>query len=156
MTVKWLHEFKTVNGRFTKSKFAKGIVSPRQRYRFAVWKTMFEAMKHGLWRGESLPFAVRKLVFRKMKNKEWRVKNHVLHNLTSLSSLFPDKILSILMITIITSKTNHNIYMVARLSYQLHLKNIKNISETSNILKLFVSLLHSVEVVCSECITGTA
>jgi hypothetical protein len=31
---------------------------------------MFEAMKHGLWRGESLPFAVRKLVFRKMKNKE--------------------------------------------------------------------------------------
>jgi hypothetical protein len=55
---------------------------------------MFEAMKHGLWCGESLPFAVRKLVFHKMKNKELRVKNHVLQILTSLSSLFPDKFLS--------------------------------------------------------------
>ena len=36
LTDKWLREFKTVNGRFTKSKFAKGIVSPRQRYRFVV------------------------------------------------------------------------------------------------------------------------
>ena len=36
LTDKWLHEFKTVNVRFTKSKFAKGIVSPRQRYRFVV------------------------------------------------------------------------------------------------------------------------
>jgi len=70
LTDKWLHEFKTVNGRFTKSKFAKGIVSPRQRYRFVVRKDMFEAMKHGLWRGQSLPFAVRKLVFREMKNEE--------------------------------------------------------------------------------------
>jgi len=70
LTDKWLHEFKTVNGRFTKSKFAKGIVSPRQRYRFVVRKDMFEAMKHNLWCGESLPFAVRKLVFREMKNEE--------------------------------------------------------------------------------------
>jgi len=36
LTDKWLHEFKTVNVRFTKSKFAKGIVLPRQRYRFVV------------------------------------------------------------------------------------------------------------------------
>lgn len=46
--------------------------------------------------------------------------------------------------------------MVASLSNQLHLKKIKNKSEASNILKLFVSLLHSVEVVCTECITGNA
>ena len=70
LTDKWLHEFKTVNGRFTKSKFAKGIVSSCERYRFVVRKDMFEAMKHGLWRGQSLPFAVRKLVFREMKNDE--------------------------------------------------------------------------------------
>ena len=55
---------------------------------------MFEAMKHGLWRGQSLCLAVRKLSFRKMKNKEWRVKNRLLQFLTSLSSLFPDKFLS--------------------------------------------------------------
>ena len=54
----------------TKSEFAKGIVSPRQRYRFVVRKDMFEAMKHGLWGGQSLCLAVRKLSFRKMKNEE--------------------------------------------------------------------------------------
>ena len=38
---------------FTKYKFAKGKVSLRERPCFVVWKTMFEAMKHGLWRGQS-------------------------------------------------------------------------------------------------------
>jgi hypothetical protein len=33
---KWLHGFKTVNGRFTKSKFAKGKVSVRKRPCFVV------------------------------------------------------------------------------------------------------------------------
>ena len=31
---------------------------------------MFEAMKHGLWRGQPLGLAVRKHSFRKMKNEE--------------------------------------------------------------------------------------
>ena len=67
---KWLHEFKTVNGRFTKSKFAKGMLSVCERCPFVVRKDMFEAMKHGLWRSQSLPFAVRELSSRKMKNEE--------------------------------------------------------------------------------------
>ena len=33
---RWLHGFKTVNGRFTKSEFAKGKVSLRQRLCFVV------------------------------------------------------------------------------------------------------------------------
>ena len=50
---RWLHGFKTVISRFTKDEFAKGKVSLRQRPCFVVWKVMFEAMKHGLWRGQS-------------------------------------------------------------------------------------------------------
>ena len=56
---------------------------------------MFEAVKHNLWRGQPLGFAAQNLSDGKMKNEERRVKNQVLHNLTSLSSLFPDKFLSI-------------------------------------------------------------
>jgi len=47
--------------RFTKYRFAKGIVSLRQRYRFVVRKDMFEAMKHDLWGGQRLSFALRKI-----------------------------------------------------------------------------------------------
>ena len=36
LTDRWLHGFKTVNGRFTKYEFAKGKVSLRQRPCFAV------------------------------------------------------------------------------------------------------------------------
>jgi hypothetical protein len=67
---KWLHGFKTVNGRFTKYEFAKGKVSLRQRPCFSVCKVMFEAMKHRLWRSQILGFAVRKLSFHKMMNDE--------------------------------------------------------------------------------------
>jgi hypothetical protein len=49
---KWLHESLFVIERFTKSEFAKGIVSPRQRIGLALRKDMFEAMKHGLWGGQ--------------------------------------------------------------------------------------------------------
>ena len=94
LTYKQLHGFLNVNGLFTKSEFARGKVLVRESLPFVVWKTMFDAMKHNLWRGQSLPFAVWNLSFRKMKNDEWRVKTWFLHNLTSLSSLFPDKFLS--------------------------------------------------------------
>ena len=43
----------SVNWRFTKDKFAKGKVSLCERPCFVVRKVMFEAMKHGLWRGQS-------------------------------------------------------------------------------------------------------
>ena len=56
-----LHGFLSVNKRFTKYKFAKGKVSLRERPCFAVWKVMFEAMKHNLWRGHPLAFTQRKL-----------------------------------------------------------------------------------------------
>ena len=95
---KLLHDCLSVNVRFTKSKFARGKVSLRERYRFVVWKDMFEATKHGVWRGQSLCLAVRKLTFRKMKDDEWRVKSRFLQILTSLSSLFPDKVLSIYLV----------------------------------------------------------
>jgi hypothetical protein len=49
---KWLHESLFVIERFTKSEFAKGIVSPRQRIGLALRKDMFKAMKHGLWDGQ--------------------------------------------------------------------------------------------------------
>ena len=84
-----------VIGWFTKYEFARVKVSLRERLGFVVWKVMFEAMKHGLWCGQSLAFAVWKLSDGKMKNDEWRVKNRLLQFLTSLSSLFPDKFLSV-------------------------------------------------------------
>ena len=95
----WLRRLLSVNGRFTKDEFAKGKVSLRQRPCFVVWKTMFQATKHDLWCSQSLCFAVRKMVFRKMKNEKWRVKNQLLHFLTSISSLFPDNFLSIYLTT---------------------------------------------------------
>ena len=70
LTNKWLHGYLSVNGQFTNNKFAKGKVSLRQRPCLVVRKDMFEAMKHNLWRGQSLCLAVRKLCFRKMKNEE--------------------------------------------------------------------------------------
>ena len=91
---RWLHGYLSVNGRFTKYEFAKGKVSLRQRLCFVVWKVMFEAMKHGLWSGQSLCLAMRKLSFHKMRNDRWRMKSRFLHILTSLSPLFPDKFLS--------------------------------------------------------------
>ena len=97
---RWLHDYLSVIGRFTKYEFARGKVSLRERPCFVVWKVMFETMKHGLWRGQSLCFALRKLTFHKMKNKEWRVKNRFLQILTSLSSLFPDNFLSGIFISI--------------------------------------------------------
>ena len=91
---RWLRGYLFVIVWFTKYRIAKGKVSSCERPCFTVWKVMFEAMKHDLWRGQSLCLAVRKLCFRKMKNDEWRVKNQLLQILTSLSSLFPDKFLS--------------------------------------------------------------
>ena len=70
LTDKWLRDCLTVVWRFTNNGFAKGKVSLRERPCFIVWKVMFEAMKHNLWRGQSLPFVLRKLCFRKMKNEE--------------------------------------------------------------------------------------
>ncbi|MBQ2195324.1 MAG: hypothetical protein II407_00105, partial [Prevotella sp.] len=55
---RWLHDYLSVIGRFTKSKFAKGKVSSRERLCFVVRKVMFQATKHNLWRGQSLPFAL--------------------------------------------------------------------------------------------------
>ena len=99
LSYRWLRRFLSVNGRFTKDEFAKGKVSLRQRPCFVVWKVMFHATKHDLWCSQSLCFAVRKLVFHKMKNEEWRVKNQLLHFLTSISPLFPDNFLSIYLTT---------------------------------------------------------
>ena len=67
---------------------------------------MFEAVKHGLWDGESLGFAAQNLSFHKMKNEEWRVKKQFLQILTSLSSLFPDKFLS----RLLTSEQGESFY----------------------------------------------
>ena len=50
---KLLHDCLSVNVRFTKSKFARGKVLLGERYRFVVPKDMFEATKHGVWRGQS-------------------------------------------------------------------------------------------------------
>ena len=55
---KWLQECLSVIGRFTKSKFAKGKVSSRERPCFVVRKVMFQTTKHNLWRGQNLPFAL--------------------------------------------------------------------------------------------------
>ena len=55
---------------------------------------MFEAMKHNLWRGQPLSFAVRKIRNGGSRNYEGGSNSLFLHNLTSLSSLFPDKLLS--------------------------------------------------------------
>ena len=55
---KLLRDCWSVNVQFTKSKFAKDKVSLRERPCFVVRKVMFEAVKHGLWRSQSLPFAV--------------------------------------------------------------------------------------------------
>ena len=70
LTGRWLRGYWFVNGRFTKCEFVRGKVSLRERPCFTVWKVMFEAVKHDLWRGQSLCLAVRKLCFRKMKNEE--------------------------------------------------------------------------------------
>ena len=48
-----LRDYLSVNVQFTKSKFARGKVSLRERPCFVVRKVMFEAMKHGLWRSQS-------------------------------------------------------------------------------------------------------
>ena len=53
LTDRWLHGYWFVNGRFTKYEFARGKVSLHERPCFVVWKVMFEAMKHGLWCGQS-------------------------------------------------------------------------------------------------------
>ena len=58
LTNKWLHGYLSINGQFTNNKFAKGKVSLRERPCLVVRKDMFEAMKHNLWRGQTLPFAV--------------------------------------------------------------------------------------------------
>ena len=60
---------------------------------------MFEAVKHGLWRGQPLSFAVRKISDGGSRNYEGGSNSLFLHNLTSLSSLFPDNFLSTLLIT---------------------------------------------------------
>ena len=72
----------------------------RERIGLGVLNDMFRAAKHIVWVAQTIPLARRKLSFHKMKNEkwwkeEWKMKREkpFLHNLTSLSSLFPDKIL---------------------------------------------------------------
>ena len=50
---RWLRGYLFVIVWFTKHRIAKGKVSSRERPCFTVWKVMFEAMKHNLWRGQS-------------------------------------------------------------------------------------------------------
>ena len=49
----WLRGYLFVIVWFTKHRIAKGKVSLRERPCFIVWKVMFGAVKHGLWRGQS-------------------------------------------------------------------------------------------------------
>ena len=53
LTDRWLRDYLSVNGQFTKYEFARGKVSLHERPCFVVWKVMFGAMKHGLWCGQS-------------------------------------------------------------------------------------------------------
>ena len=123
LSYKWLQDYLSVIGRFTKSKFAKGKVSSRERPCFVVRKVMFQATKHKLWRGRSLPFALWNLIFRKMKNEGWRVESRFLQILTSLSSLFPDKILSSSLITY-TTLDKKKLYLSIFLFYILSTRKI--------------------------------
>ena len=66
---RWLRGYLFVIVWFTKHRIAKGKVSSRERPCFVVRKVMFQATKHKLWRGQSLPFAHRKLTFRKMRDE---------------------------------------------------------------------------------------
>ena len=53
LTDRRLQGYWFVTGRFTKYEFARGKVSLRERLCFVVWKVMFGAMKHGVWRSQS-------------------------------------------------------------------------------------------------------